>query len=40
MRLDAESVCCVDEDAGVLRSDYRLNDCREIVNIGKGLDAE
>lgn len=40
MRLDAESVRRVDEYAGVLRSNDRFNYCREIVDVGEGLDAE
>jgi hypothetical protein len=39
MRLDAESMCRVDEYAGVLRGDDRFNYCREIVDIREGLDA-
>ena len=40
MRLDAESVCRVDENAGVLRGDDRFDYCCEIVYIGESLDTE
>lgn len=40
MGLDSECICRVDEDAGVLGSDDRLNDGGEVVDIREGLDAE
>ena len=38
--LNPERVCCVDEDACVLRCDDCLNDICKVVYIGKGFDAE
>lgn len=35
-----KSVCCVDEDTCVLRSNDGIDDGSEIVDIGEGLDAK
>ena len=40
IRLDAKRVCCVDQDACMLRSDDRLNDGGNVVNVGESLDAQ
>lgn len=37
---DSERVRGVEKDAGMLRSNNRFNDGREVVNIGKSLHAE
>lgn len=38
--LDAEGVCGVDQNACVMRSDHRVDNCCEIVDIGEGFHAE
>lgn len=40
VRLDAEGVCCVNQDTRVLGCDDRFNDRGDIVDIGECLDAE
>lgn len=37
--LDTNGVCGVHEDAGMLRSDDRLDDGCKVVHVGQGLDA-
>lgn len=38
--LDSERVCCIDQNACVLRSDDRFNDRGDVVNVRQGLDTE
>ena len=38
--LDSKRVCCVDQDACVLRSDDRFNDRGDVVDVRQGLDTE
>lgn len=40
MCFNAESMCCVDENASVLRRNNRFDYCRKIVDIRKSLDAK
>lgn len=40
MGLDTNGVCGVHEDAGVLRSDDRLDDGGQVVHVRQGLDAQ
>lgn len=40
MGLDAEGICGVDKDAGVLGSNDRFDDRSQVVDFGEGLDAE
>ena len=40
MGLDSKRICGIDENAGVLGSNDRLNDGGEVVDIREGLDAE
>lgn len=40
VRLDAEGVCCVDQDACVLRSDDGLNDRGKVIHVWESLDAQ